>query len=149
MGIMIVTTIIAVGQRYVMGSSFNWTEELDSYILVWCTFLGVAISYRHMDLVFLDLFVNLLPVKAKNIVALIMHLVCLAFIVYIFVTSLQYGLSPSIYLRKSTTLRCSMFLPFACIPISMFLMILFNFELLPKLFKACFANSSQKEVWLW
>ena len=58
MGIMIITTIISVGQRYIIGSAFNWTEELDSYILIWCTFLGVAVSYRHMDLVFLDLFVE-------------------------------------------------------------------------------------------
>jgi len=146
MAIMIITTIIAVIQRYIFGSSFNWTEELDSYILVWCTFLGVAISYRHMDLVFLDLFVNLLPKRLKNIVALIVHLICLVFIVYIFFTSLQYGLSPALFNRKSTALRCSMFVPFASIPLSMFLMILFNFELLPKLFKACAKSESKGEV---
>jgi len=146
MAIMIISTIVAVIQRYIFGSSFNWTEELDSYILVWCTFLGVAVSYRHADLVFLDLFVKMLPERAKNIVALLVHLVCLIFVVYIFYTSLQYGLSPAIFNRKSTALRCSMFVPFVCIPISMFLMILFNWELLPKLIKACFAPSSQKEV---
>ncbi|MCJ7856634.1 TRAP transporter small permease [Lachnospiraceae bacterium NSJ-143] len=146
MGIMIVTTIIAVGQRYIVGSAFNWTEELDSYILVWCTFLGVAVSYRHADLVFLDIFVKMLPEKAKNIVAFIIHMVCLAFIVYIFFTSLQYGMSPAIFNRKSTTLRCSMFVPFAVIPLSTLLMILFNFELLPKLFKSCFASGRQGEV---
>ena len=146
MGIMIITTIISVGQRYIIGSAFNWTEELDSYILIWCTFLGVAVSYRHMDLVFLDLFVKMLPKRAKNAVALAVHLVCLAFIAYIFVTSLQYGLSPAIFMRKSTTLRCSMFVPFVCIPLSMFLMILFNFELLPKLIKDCFPGKAKEEV---
>lgn len=145
MTIMITTTVVAVIQRYIFGTSFSWTEELDSYILVWCTFLGVAISYRHMDLVFLDLFVNLLPKRLKNIVALIVHIVCLVFIVYIFFTSLEYGLSPALFRRKSTSLGCSMFVPFSSIPVSMFLMILFNFELLPKLVKACF-ESDKKEV---
>ncbi len=144
MAVMITTTIIAVIQRYIFGSSFSWTEELDSYILVWCSFLGVAVSYRHIDLVFLDLFVNMLPKRFKNILAFIVHLVCLAFIVYIFVTSLQYGLSPALYNRKSTALGCSMFVPFASIPLSMFMMILFNFELIPKLLKACMNRDEQK-----
>ena len=131
MGIMICVTVVAVIQRYLVGHSFNWVEEFCSYILIWVTFMGVAVSYRHFDLVLLNLFTQMLPKKAQAILELIVHLCCMALIAYIGCTSLKYGLSLSVFMRKSTTLGFSMFVPFSSLPIGFALMFLFSLENIP------------------
>ena len=134
-GMIICVTVVAVVQRYVVGHSFNWCEELCSYTLVWITFLGAAISYRHFDLVLLNLFTNMLPKRAQAVLELIVHLCCMALILYIAVTSYKYGLSPSLFKRKSTTLGFSMFVPFSSIPVGMALMFIFSLENIPDMIR--------------
>lgn len=34
--------ILQVGARYVVGSSFSWTEELDIYLFIWLIFIGAG-----------------------------------------------------------------------------------------------------------
>ena len=112
MGVMIVATVIAVVQRYVVGSAFNWAEEFCGYDMVWCAFLGAAVAFRHHDLVLLDLFTRMLPQKIRKAVRLITHVICLVLIAYLAYTSLRYSLSPSIFMRRCTTLPFTMFVPF-------------------------------------
>ncbi|MDD5833199.1 MAG: TRAP transporter small permease [Clostridiales bacterium] len=134
--LMICVTVCAVVQRYIIGSSFRWCEELSSYSLIWVTFLGAAVSYRHYDLVLLNLFTGMLPKKYRSTLELIVHIICMALIVYIAYSSLRYGLSPSLMKRKSTTLGFSMFVPFSSVPIGFFLMLLFSIENIPDLINA-------------
>ena len=135
MGVMIVVTVFAVVQRYILGYSFSWCEELCSYTLIWVTFLGAAVCYRHYDLVLLNLFTGMLPDKHRHILEFITHLICMALIAYIAVTALKYGLAPSLFKRKSTTLRFSMFVPFSSIPVGFALMFLFSLENVPDMLR--------------
>jgi len=135
MGTMITVTVFAVVQRYIIGHSFSWCEELSSYTLIWVTFLGAAVCYRHYDLVLLNLFTGMLPEKHRNTLELITHLICMVLIAYIAVTALKYGLSPSLFKRKSTTLRFSMFVPFSSIPVGFALMFLFSLENIPDMLR--------------
>ena len=131
MGVMIVATVIAVVQRYVVGSAFNWAEEFCGYDMVWCAFLGAAVAFRHHDLVLLDLFTRMLPQEIRKAVRLITHVICLVLIAYLAYTSLRYSLSPSIFMRRCTTLPFTMFVPFVSVPIGLFVMFLFGLENLP------------------
>ncbi len=131
MGVMITVTVFAVVQRYIVGHSFSWCEELSSYTLIWVTFLGAAVCYRHYDLVLLNLFTGMMPEKHRAVLELVTHLICMVLIAYIAWTGLKYGLSPSLFKRKSTTLRFSMFVPFSSIPIGFALMFLFSLENIP------------------
>ena len=131
MGVMIVATVIAVVQRYVVGSAFNWAEEFCGYDMVWCAFLGAAVAFRHHDLVLLDLFTRMLPQKIRKAVRLITHVICLVLIAYLAYTSLRYSFSPSIFMRRCTTLPFTMFVPFVSVPIGLFVMFLFGLENLP------------------
>ena len=131
MGVMIVATVIAVVQRYVVGSAFNWAEEFCGYDMVWCAFLGAAVAFRHHDLVLLDLFTRMLPQKIRKAVRLITHVICLVLIAYLAYTSLRYSLSPAIFMRRCTTLPFTMFVPFVSVPIGLFVMFLFGLENLP------------------
>ena len=131
MGVMICSTVVAVVQRYIVGHSFNWVEELCSYILIWVTFIGAAVSYRHFDLVLLNLFTKMLPEKFQAVLEFIVHMCCMAMILFVAYTSLKYGLSLSIFMRKSTTLGFSMFVPFSSLPIGFALMFIFSLENIP------------------
>lgn len=142
MGLMIVVTVVAVVQRYIVGSAFNWAEEFCGYDLVWCAFLGSAVCFRHADLVLLDLFVNMMPEKLRKISRLVTHLICLVLIGYLFVTSAKYSMTPSIFMRKSTTLPFTMFVPFVSVPIGSFFMLLFGLENLPEMI----ADIGRKDV---
>ena len=132
MGVMIVATVIAVVQRYVVGSAFNWAEEFCGYDMVWCAFLGAAVAFRHHDLVLLDLFTRMLPQKIRKAVRLhhtcdLSGVNCLSGLF----ASLRYSLSPSIFMRRCTTLPFTMFVPFVSVPIGLFVMFLFGLENLP------------------
>lgn len=55
----------------------------------------------------------------------------MAMILFVAYTSLKYGLSLSIFMRKSTTLGFSMFVPFSSLPIGFALMFIFSLENIP------------------
>lgn len=145
MGMMIVITVIAVVQRYIFGSAFNWAEEFCGYALVWSAFLGAAVGFRHADLVLLDLFINMMPEKMRKVVRLVTQLICLALIAYLCYTSIRYSMSPSIFMRKSTTLPFTMFVPFVSIPIGFFFMLLFGLENVPGMI-ADIGRSDEPEI---
>ncbi|MCI8909843.1 MAG: TRAP transporter small permease [Oscillibacter sp.] len=128
MGAMILVTVAAVVQRYVIGSAFNWAEEFCGYDMVWCAFLGAAVAFHHKDLVLLDLFTNMMPQKARKTIQVLIQVICLALIAYLAVTGFRYSLSPSIFMRKCTTLPFTMFVPFVSLPIGMLFMFLFGLE---------------------
>lgn len=136
MGVMILVTVVAVVQRYIVGSAFNWAEEFCGYDMVWCAFLGAAVAFRHNDLVLLDLFTNMMPEKVRKVVRLLIQVVCLGLIAYLACTSFRYSLSPSIFKRRCTTLPFTMFVPFASLPLGLTVMFLFGVENLPELVRA-------------
>ena len=73
----------------------------------------------------------MLPQKIRKAVRLITHVICLVLIAYLAYTSLRYSLSPSIFMRRCTTLPFTMFVPFVSVPIGLFIMFLFGLENLP------------------
>lgn len=140
MGIMVVVVAISVFKRYFFGTTYIWADELVTYSMVWATFLGVAVGFRHFDLVLLDLFVGLMPKKLNAICSILAHFISLAFIAYIIVTSFNFAFSPAIALKNSTGLGVSMLYPFISIPIGFGLMFLFGLEGIPKVLGKYSAN---------
>lgn len=128
LGIMTVITLIEVFRRYFLGLSFPWAEELVRYLLIWVTFVGGSIAFKKGTLVFMDLFINYLSKRKKQILHIIMNLIVISFLVIILVLSIDYTFSPSIMLQKSTGLKLPMFIPYLAIPTGFMLMIIFSVE---------------------
>jgi C4-dicarboxylate transporter DctQ subunit len=137
MAVMVTIVVIAVIRRYLFGTTWIWVDELAVYCMIWATFLGVAVCFRRFDLVLLDFFIDLVPKRVSSVIAVIVHLASMAFIAYIFYTSLKYALSPVISLKISTGLGISMFFPFICIAIGFGCMFLFGLENIPTVIKPC------------
>ncbi|MBR0598019.1 TRAP transporter small permease [Sinanaerobacter chloroacetimidivorans] len=133
MFLMTVIVTVCVVKRYCFGTTFIWSDELVRYLLIWSTFLGAAVGFRHFDLVLLDLFIGLLPKKFASFLAIIVHFVTMVFIGYIFYISLNYTLSPAVLFKNSTGLGISMMYPFLALPLGFGLMFLFGIENIPKI----------------
>lgn len=83
-GLLIISAIVFsnVIARYFFQSSFNWSEELARYIIVWVTFFGISSCARYDTHVNVDLLPNLLKGSAKFIHQVVIRLISLGLSVY-------------------------------------------------------------------
>jgi len=73
-------TLTQVVLRYFFDSPLLWSEELSRLLVVWMTFIGAAVvcwQGRHLSV---DVFVVLLPERARNFLRLINQLLALGFL---------------------------------------------------------------------
>jgi TRAP-type C4-dicarboxylate transport system permease small subunit len=47
LGAMIVSTLIGVADRFVIGSGLPWPEELARFLLIWTSLLSAAVTAKH------------------------------------------------------------------------------------------------------
>lgn len=60
-------TTFTVFTRYVLNYVASWSEEIPRYMLVWITYLGAALAIKFKEHISLDVFFNLLPLKARQV----------------------------------------------------------------------------------
>ncbi|MCQ5130532.1 TRAP transporter small permease [Butyricicoccus faecihominis] len=73
--------------RFGAKSALPWVEELSRYLLIWSGFIGVSYTIRYNTAMRLTLIFTLIPRKARNVVSLLVHLIMLAFFVWMAVNS--------------------------------------------------------------
>lgn len=76
--------------RYFFNTTLSWGYEITTLSLVYLTFIGVALSSvddSHIRITFLH---ELLPKKAVNILDLIVDILCIFFIVFVSLKSLEF-----------------------------------------------------------
>ncbi|OGB90623.1 MAG: hypothetical protein A3H39_03110, partial [candidate division NC10 bacterium RIFCSPLOWO2_02_FULL_66_22] len=64
---------ITVFTRYVLNFVPSWSEEVPRYLLVWITYLGAGLAVNYKEHISLDFFFNLMPVRARQIGAMILN----------------------------------------------------------------------------
>lgn len=80
---MVVSVVLQVLSRYVVGKPLNWTEEASRFLFIWLIMLmiGHCIPVKaHMKV---ELFVDLLPQRLQIILTVFMKLATLAFFIYL------------------------------------------------------------------
>jgi TRAP-type C4-dicarboxylate transport system permease small subunit len=45
--LMLLIGALQIANRYLLGTSLSWSEELQRYLLVWLVFLSIPLAYRH------------------------------------------------------------------------------------------------------
>lgn len=73
--VMIISLILQIFFRYVVGSSLVWSEELALFLFTWVVLLAGSLGVRENFHVRLTLFIDLLPPRAKWAFNLIIHLI--------------------------------------------------------------------------
>jgi len=63
----------AVFTRYLLNYVPSWSEEVPRYLLVWISYLGAALAVKYKEHISLDVFFNLMPVRARQVGHLILN----------------------------------------------------------------------------
>ena len=66
-------TTFTVFTRYLVNYVPSWSEEIPRYLLVWITYLGAALAIKFKEHISLDVFFNLMPLKARQVGHLILN----------------------------------------------------------------------------
>lgn len=88
LALMTVVTFAQAFNRYVLGGSFVWAEELSLLCMLWITFLGSTIAIRRGSHTRIDFAINMLPKKVKRAVEVIDYLLIALFCGYLYYVSL-------------------------------------------------------------
>lgn len=65
--VIFIITTYTVFTRYVLNIVPSWSEEIPRYLLVWITYLGAGLAIKFKEHISLDVFFNLMPVRARQV----------------------------------------------------------------------------------
>src|SRR5690554_1928935 len=124
--------------RYIFGITYVWSEELITFLFIWVVFFGTVIGVKEDQHIKIDFFYNLLPKKAHKFVEILIAVIVI--IVQLFVIKTSPKWIQSAHNVVTAGLRLPFQYIYAILPISAFLIILFELAricqlLLSKLFK--------------
>lgn len=101
------------------GHSLSWNEELESYIFIWITCIGAAITYRAMGHPAVTTVVDKLPIRVRTIVRILSDLgVALFALVFAWYGIQMSGLELN---ETASSFNMPMVYAYLCLPIGGFL----------------------------
>lgn len=65
--VIFIITTLTVFTRYVLNIVPSWSEEIPRYLLVWITYLGAGLAIKFKEHISLDVFFNLMPLRARQV----------------------------------------------------------------------------------
>lgn len=78
---MFVIGVLALFMRYVVGLSLTWADEVNSFLLVWLTFLGASVATRQNTHISLNMnLLNLLPRPIRLFLRILLDLLLIGFL---------------------------------------------------------------------
>lgn len=91
----VLITLAAVWQRYVMDNALSWVEQVSNMLFIWVVFIGSAVLYRQNLHIGVDAFLMALNEKHRAIWKWVIELLNLTFIIVLFIasTKLTYDVS--------------------------------------------------------
>lgn len=107
-------------------TALAWSEEATRYLLIWSTLLGAGCVYKHSGHISISVLQDILPSKAKDILKIIIHILCIVLFALIMFYGIQY------YGKQGNQLSAAMRLPmryvYTCIPIGCGVMLFHAFD---------------------
>jgi len=112
---MMVSSGLQVFSRYVLNSTFSWTDECSRYCFIWFNLLGAGCLVRTRGHAVVDLFSSKLPDNIKKLYNLIINFL----IFYMGIILAKYGwtLCNATMRQTSTALKLPMGLVYGAIPV--------------------------------
>jgi|tagenome__1003787_1003787.scaffolds.fasta_scaffold19656403_2 TRAP-type C4-dicarboxylate transport system permease small subunit len=78
-----IIVFLQVFTRYVLNSSFAWTEEIARYLLISVTFIGGGIAVRKNSHIHVELLYLLLPKAAGRVLATLVDVLRIGFLIFL------------------------------------------------------------------
>lgn len=118
LGLMVLITTAQIVFRTFF-TALTWSDEVTRYLLIWSTFLGASVVYRHSGHISVTVLQENVSPNAARWLRVLVHAVCFALFTVLLFFSVRYCVS----LRKTaTTMPIKMKYIYTCIPISMGIM---------------------------
>ena len=115
LGLMVVITTAQIICR-TWFTALSWSDEVTRYLLIWSTFLGASVVYRHSGHISVTILQEKVPAGVGKAMRIAVHAICLV----LFTVLLYYSARYCGKLNKTATaLPIKMKYIYLCIPISM------------------------------
>ena len=126
--IFVLSVLLGAGvfYRYVLNDSIYWSNEVARYLLVYITFLGATLAHRRGVHVRIDMLLEHLSTANKKRLDRLIALLFLLFWSVILVGS--WKLLPMFMMQKTATLNIPFAYPFAAVPLSAVIWILYSLD---------------------
>lgn len=134
--IMVLVVCWSVICRRVLKITFLQGEELARYLMIYVVFIGTSVGVKNKSHIGVEVFVDLLPEKAKRYAKIFTETLCMLIFIVLFVLSIQMMQHLIATMQMTTTTQVPMFCIFVCVPVSMFLGILHYVVEITELVKA-------------
>jgi len=125
-GGIVLTTMLQIVARFILMVSLPWTDELARYLMIWASFIGLGVAYRKRELISVAFFREKLPPHLLKITAFISDVLCSIFATIIVIYGVK--LCFQNITQVSPSMRVSLGIIYAIIPLGCLLFLLFAFE---------------------
>ena len=120
--IMLGAMVIITGAQIICRTWFtalSWSDEVTRYLLIWSTFLGATVVYRHNGHLSVTLLQDAVGPRAAKALRVAVHVICFV----LFTVLLYYSTLYCMKLKKTATaMPIKMKYIYSCIPVSMVIM---------------------------
>jgi TRAP-type C4-dicarboxylate transport system permease small subunit len=124
--LLVVDVLFQVFSRYILGTSFTWTEELARFSLIWMTILGAAYLNGKREHLSMDFLYQKLSVTNKKKVSILIEILVFLFALVVMVIGGFNLVYTTLHLEQlSGTLRIPLGYVYAVMPASGFLIMVF------------------------
>ncbi|MDR9433008.1 MAG: TRAP transporter small permease [Spiribacter sp.] len=114
---MVVTISLQVFNRYVMGSSLYWSEELGRYLFIWAVYIGCAYATQHEKHFGVELITRFAPARVSRFTRTVSDLISLAFCLIATWWSIDMLQFLAMTGQKAPALGVSIIWVYLCVPI--------------------------------
>ena len=122
---MVVVVTIQIGARS-LSTSAIWTTEITQYLLLWLTFLGMAVVYRNGGHIGIELCVDMLSSGPRHFMRRVIHFVMAGFFLVIVIVAFDF--TWTIRFSRAATIDISMVWPYSALVVGSLLGFVFATE---------------------
>jgi len=114
---------LSVFYRYILNDSIYWSGEVARYMLAYIVFLGSTMAHKHKEHIRIDMIFSYLSTKNKKNIDIMIALFFISFWVIVLLGCIK--LFPLFMMQTTATLGIAYAIPFAALPISAIIWILY------------------------
>lgn len=100
-------------------TALSWSDEVTRYLLIWSTFLGATVVYRHNGHISVTLLQDAVSPKLAKTLRILVHVICFVLFAVLFHYSSLYCMKLK---KTATAMPVKMKYIYSCIPVSMAIM---------------------------
>lgn len=118
---MVITMLLQVFSRYVLGSSFSWTDEMATIFFIWSIYLGCGCAVTKRKHLKIDILYRNVPFKTGQILRVASNIVFFIFCCYMFPAFIKVLINLAKYNTVTAITRIPKSFVYAIIPVALVL----------------------------